>query len=117
MIPTTNLELFAGIPVADLVAALVWYERLLGFPPTFFPNDVEAVWQLAEQRFVYIEQLPEHSGHAKLTIFVDDLDTLVAQISDRGLEPAQRETYDNGVHKITYRDMDGNKIGFGGAPV
>jgi hypothetical protein len=50
------------------------------------------------------------------TFFVDDLDALVAQIAARGLEPAQRETYASGVRKITYRDLDGNEIGFGGAP-
>ena len=117
MIRTTNLHLFAGIPVADYAAALEWYERLLGSPPTFFPNDIEAVWELAEHRFMYIEHLPEHAGHAMHTIFVDDLDTLVAQIADRGLDPVKRETYSNGVRKITYRDPDGNEIGFGGAPL
>jgi hypothetical protein len=43
MIQTPNLDLFAGIPVADYAAALAWYERLLGFPPSFFPTDTEAV--------------------------------------------------------------------------
>jgi hypothetical protein len=33
-----------------------------------------------------------------------------------GLEPAERETYANGVRKATFRDSDGNEIGFGGAP-
>jgi catechol 2,3-dioxygenase-like lactoylglutathione lyase family enzyme len=117
MIPTTNLDLFAGIPVADYAAALEWYERLLGFPPTFFPNNVEAVWELAEQRYVYIEHRPEHAGHARHTLFVDDLDALIAQAAARGLDPAERETYSNGVRKITYRDRDGNEIGFGGAPL
>jgi hypothetical protein len=51
------------------------------------------------------------------TLFVDDLDALVAQITGRGLDPAKRETYPNGVRKITYRDADGNEIGFGGAPL
>jgi hypothetical protein len=51
------------------------------------------------------------------TIFVSDLDTLVAQIAARGLDPVERETYANGVRKITYRDPDGNEIGFGGAPL
>jgi len=50
------------------------------------------------------------------TLFVDDLDALVARIGDRGLDPAKRETYANGVRKTTYRDPDGNEIGFGGAP-
>jgi catechol 2,3-dioxygenase-like lactoylglutathione lyase family enzyme len=117
MIPTTTLDLFAGIPVADYAAALQWYQRLLGSPPAFFPHDTEAVWELAEHRYVYVVQQPEHAGHARHTLFVADLDALVAQIADRGLDPVQRETYANGVRKITYRDSDGNEIGFGGAPL
>ena len=35
-----TIYLFAGIPVDDYAAALTWYERLLGSPPAFFPNDV-----------------------------------------------------------------------------
>ncbi|MEU4681013.1 VOC family protein [Micromonospora sp. NPDC023737] len=110
------VDLFAGIPVSDYGAARTWYERLLGTPPAFLPNDTEAVWELAEHRFVYIERLPEHAGHARHTIFVDDLESRVAAAAERGLEPARQETYENGVRKITYVDPDGNEIGFGGAP-
>jgi predicted enzyme related to lactoylglutathione lyase len=67
-------------------------------------------------RSVFIVQRPEHAGHAMHTLFVDDFDALTAQIADRGLEPAKRETYSNGVRKAIYRDPDGNEIGFGGAP-
>jgi hypothetical protein len=28
------VDLFAGIPISDYQAALAWYERLLGSPPT-----------------------------------------------------------------------------------
>ncbi|HEV2461397.1 MAG TPA: VOC family protein [Ktedonobacterales bacterium] len=114
---TTTLDLFAGIPVADYAAAQEWYERLLGARPTFFPHETEAVWELAEHRYLYIVQQPDHAGHARHTLFVADLDALVAQIADRGLDPAQRETYANGVRKTTYRDPDGNEIGFGGGPL
>ncbi len=117
MIQTMKLDLFAGIPVADYAAALQWDERLLGEAPTFFPNDTEAVWELASHRYVYMVQQPEHAGHARHTLFVDDLDALVARIAERGLDPVERETYSNGVRKITYRDPDGNEIGFGGAPL
>jgi predicted enzyme related to lactoylglutathione lyase len=110
------IDLYAGIPVDDYGAALTWYERLLGSPPTFFPNDIEAVWELAEHRSVFIEHRPEHAGHAMHTIIVDDFDALVAQIADRGLEPTRWETYSNGVRKATYCDPDGNEIGFGGIP-
>jgi len=58
----------------------------------------------------------ERAGHAVHTVFVDHLDDRVASISARGIEPVLRETYDNGMRKLTYRDRDGNEIGFGGAP-
>jgi catechol 2,3-dioxygenase-like lactoylglutathione lyase family enzyme len=110
------VDLFAGIFVTDYTTALDWYQRLFGSPPAFVPNDSEAVWELAEHRYVYIEHRPEQAGHALHTVFVDDLDPRVAGITGRGLEPSSRETYANGVRKVTYRDPDGNEIGFGGAP-
>jgi catechol 2,3-dioxygenase-like lactoylglutathione lyase family enzyme len=109
-----EVDLFAGLPVSDFDRALGWYERLLGAPPTFLPNDSEAVWEVAEHRYLYIEVLPERAGHGLLTLFVDDLDERVQGIRDRGVEPVSQETYDNGVRKVTYRDADGNEVGFGG---
>jgi predicted enzyme related to lactoylglutathione lyase len=111
------IDLFAGIPVNDYAMALAWYERLLGAPPAFFPTDTEAVWELAEHRYLYIEQRPEHAGHAMLTLFVDDFDARIAQIAERGIEPTTQAVYDNGVRKTTYHDPEGNEIGFGGAPL
>jgi hypothetical protein len=32
---------------------------LLGSPPSSFPHDIEAVWELAEYRLVYTVQQPE----------------------------------------------------------
>lgn len=116
MIQMKSLDLFAGIPVKDRATSLKWYEQLLGSPPAFLPNDIEAVWELAEHRYLYIEQRPEYAGGGKHTLFVGDIDSVVSQIAERGLEPTQRETYENGVRKITYRDPDGNEIGFGGGP-
>jgi predicted enzyme related to lactoylglutathione lyase len=110
-----DIDLYAGIPVKDYSAALAWYERLLGSSPTFFPSDTEAVWQLAEHRSVYIEQRPEHAGHAMHTILVHDLDALVAQIADRGVEPTNWEpNLPDGMRKAVYHDPDGNEFGIGG---
>jgi catechol 2,3-dioxygenase-like lactoylglutathione lyase family enzyme len=111
----TTLELFAGIRVRDLAAARAWYEQLLG-EPSFLPNETEVVWSLADHRSVYIEEDPGRAGNALITVFVDDLDAVLAEIGSRGLEPAERETYGNGVRKATFRDDDGNEIGFGGPP-
>ena len=111
-----TVDLFAGIPVSDLPRALTWYEQLLGSPPAFLPNDREAVWELAEHRYLYVEDLPSRAGHAMSTIFVDDLDARVEAARTRGLQPSAEETYENGVRKVTYRDPDGNEIGLGGGP-
>jgi hypothetical protein len=72
------------------------------------------VWELAEHRNVYIEEHSGGVGHAVITIFIDDFDEQLASIAARGLEPEQFETYDNSVQKVTFRDPDGNQIGFGG---
>jgi hypothetical protein len=109
-------SLFAGICVTDYAAALPWYERLLGSAPAFHPHATEAVWELGEHRFVFIVENGERAGNALHTVMVDDLDALVTGIGERGIEPAERETYANGTRKVIYRDAEGNEIGFGGVP-
>lgn len=111
------MDLFAGTSVTDLERAVEWYTRFLGEEPSFRPNDSEAVWQLAEHRFLYVEVRPEHAGHGLVTVFLADLDGVAAEVSQRGIEPVSRETYGNGVRKFTYRDPDENEIGYGGAPL
>jgi predicted enzyme related to lactoylglutathione lyase len=110
------LALFAGLPVTNYRRSLEWYERLLGSPSSFLPHEAEAVWELAEHRFLYIVERPQDAGHAMHTMFVDDLDATTARIVGRGIVPAERETYENGVRKLTYRDPDGNEIGYAGTP-
>ena len=109
------LALFAGIRVSHYETAKAWYERLLGSEPSFIAHATEAVWELAEHRSIFIEEEADGAGQALHTIFVDDLDTLVADIASRGIEPDERITYPGKARKAIYRDPDGNEIGFGGA--
>ena len=111
------MDLFGGICVRDYEAARSWYTRLLGSEPAFVAHATECVWELGEHRYLFINEDAERAGNAVHTIFVGDLDATVADIASRGIEPARRETYGNGVRKATYRDSDGNEIGFGGAPL
>lgn len=75
------------------------------------------MWEVGEHRYVYIQVRPADAGHALNTLFVDDdIDDRMAKIAERGLAPAERETYENGVQKVTFRDPDGNEFGFGGGP-
>jgi hypothetical protein len=109
------LDLFAGVRVTDYETAKPWYERLLGAEPSFIAHATEAVWELAEHRFLFIVEDAQGAGEAIHTVFVDDLDTLVADIASRGIEPDKLVTYPRKARKAIYRDTDGNEIGFGGA--
>ena len=111
-----GLELFAELHVRDYATARPWYVQLLG-EPAFRAHDTEEVWQLAPQRSLAVQEEAAHAGHGAVTAFVEDLDAVVAAIQGRGLEPAARETYGNGVRKVVFRDPDGNEVGFGGAPL
>jgi catechol 2,3-dioxygenase-like lactoylglutathione lyase family enzyme len=111
-----TVELFAGIAVRDYAGALTWYEKLFGFPPTYVVSDTEALWEVTSHGSVYVVLRPERAGLAMHTLFVDDLSERVAGISARGIEPADREVYGNGVRKIIYRDPEGNELGIGGGP-
>jgi hypothetical protein len=112
-----TLDLFAGFPVSDLERAVAWYAQLIGSGPSMRPNDDEAVWQLGEHSHVYVELRHDHAGHARNTVFVDDFEARVSDSSGRGIEPAEQETYENGVRHATYRDPDGNEFCLGGPPV
>jgi catechol 2,3-dioxygenase-like lactoylglutathione lyase family enzyme len=109
------VDLFGGLPVSDYDRAVTWYNRLFGHEPAFLPNATEAVWEIAEHRYLYIVVRTERPGHGLHTLFVDDLDQRVADISDRGIEPATQEEYDNGVRKVSYRDADANEVSFAGS--
>jgi catechol 2,3-dioxygenase-like lactoylglutathione lyase family enzyme len=112
-----DVELFAGIAVSDLERAIDWYSRFFGGTESFEPNDTERVWTVAEHRYLYVELKPEHSGHAMVTLFVEDFGRFVGAVAQRGINPEISETYENGVRKVIYRDPDGNEVAVGGAPV
>lgn len=105
--------IFAGIPVSDFKTAVEWYQRLLGAKPSFYPHDVEAVWQLAQDRFVYVIQDVDRAGGAVSMIWVDDPVGEVARIVGQGLEPVDVEQHGQ-VWKYVFRDADGNETGIGG---
>jgi len=109
-------DLFAGIPVADFQSSLDWYQRLFGAPPSFLPNDVEAVWGLADRRWIYIIEEPARAGGSIQTILCDDLEQVIGAIAARGIDFSKEERPADGVRKVMYYDPDGNEIGIGSVP-
>ena len=60
-----------------------------GTPIAFDKIEQGSALILAEHRYVYIVQQPEHVGHVRHTLFVDDLDALIARIAERRLRPLE----------------------------
>jgi hypothetical protein len=59
----------------------------------------------------------EAPGGATITILVDDLDALAAEIASRGIEPDRAcDVLERGARKAIYHDGDGNEVGFGAVP-
>ncbi|HLJ66290.1 MAG TPA: VOC family protein [Chloroflexota bacterium] len=101
---------FACLTVADRDRAVAWYERLLGRPPTFLPNEDEAVWQLAATASLYLLVDAARAGHSIVTLVVDDLNATVRAIGERGIAPGPIDEITGAGRKSTIRDPDGNAV-------
>lgn len=107
-------DVFSGIPVVDFPSALAWYERLVGRPADFLPNETEAVWRLGEPHgWIYIVLDPDRAGHALLTVLVDDLEAHVAELARRGIVAGEIDMIPGAVKKAEVLDTDGNRTTFG----
>ena len=117
-------SLFAGLLVSDLSAAERWWTAALGTAPLMRPNDTEVVWEVGSGAYVYVDAALDGRtpGQGEVTVFLEDgedgedLEARVATIAAAGISPTLRETYDNGVRKVTYTDPDGNRLGLGAGP-
>jgi predicted enzyme related to lactoylglutathione lyase len=103
---------FAGVPVADYDAALRWYERLIGRAPDMLPHDREAAWQLSETGWIYVVADAERAGRALVTLLVDDLDTHVAELAERGIVAPPIETVPGKFRRTAVLDPEGNRVAF-----
>ena len=103
-------EVFAAIAVLDRDAAVGFYERLLGAPPTMLPNDDEAAWQLTGGGWVYALRDARRAGSSVATLLVDDLDARLAAIASRGIELGPVETIAGNVRTTWITDPDGNRV-------
>ena len=101
---------FAGLVVANRDAAVAWYERLLGRPPTFLPNEVEAVWQVVDTASMYVLADAERAGRGIVTLVVDDLEASRAEIAGRGIETGAIEEIPGAGRKSVIVDPDGNVV-------
>jgi len=102
--------LFASVPVADLRAALSWYESLFGREADIVPNESEVMWRVAGNGWLYVIEDPDRAGLTVVTIAVDDLDRLVSELATRGIASGPIEPVGDVGRKANSPDSDGNVI-------
>ncbi len=101
---------FACLPVANRDQAAAWYGRLLGQLPTFLPNDIEAVWQVAQTASLYVLVDADRAGRGVVTLVVDDLDSSLKEIAGRGIMTGAIQNIPGAGRKSVITDPDGNTV-------
>jgi predicted enzyme related to lactoylglutathione lyase len=102
--------LFASVPVADLQAAIGWYEQLFGRPADIVPNQNEVMWCVAGNGWLYVIEDPERAGRTVVTISVSDLDQFVSDLASRGIGAGPIEAVAEAGRKANVVDGAGNVI-------
>jgi predicted enzyme related to lactoylglutathione lyase len=102
--------LFAGVPVADIDAAIDWYEQLFGRAADIVPKHNEVMWCVAGNGWLYLIDDPERAGRTEVTISVSDLDQFVADLASRGIGAGPIEAVGDAGRKANVVDPNGNVI-------
>lgn len=104
-------HVLAGLAVADVDAALPWYERLLGRPADALPMVGLAEWHVPSGGVVQLVANAERAGQSLLTLDFGDLERELAAMRERGLDVgALDDTTSDKVLIATAIDPDGNAI-------
>ena len=103
--------LFAGVAVTDLHGARLWYERLFDRPADVVPDDNEVMWRAAgDAGWLYVVVDRERAARSLVALSVADLDSELAALRGRGIEPETVEQVGDAGRKATLCDPDGNTI-------
>jgi predicted enzyme related to lactoylglutathione lyase len=104
-------RVLAGIAVADVEAALPWYEMLFGRPADERPMEGLAEWHFSSGGVVQLVASAERAGRSLLTLDFRDLRRELAAMRDRGIDagPLDDTTSDKVLFALT-SDPEGNEV-------
>src|SRR5258708_5171068 len=92
-------HVFAGIAVADYDSALAWYKRFFGRPPDVIVTENESMWHVTDTGWIYVVGDTDRVSKTLLTLIVDDLEDLVAELGERGLLPERSTPCQGSIEK------------------
>lgn len=103
-------HVLAVVPVSDLQVSSRWYEALFGRPADNNPMPTLTEWQVLPGAWVQVFVDTARAGSGLLNFAVDDLQTHMAELRERGLQPGDVTGASKGVHLSAITDPDGNTI-------
>ncbi|KQR96482.1 glyoxalase [Williamsia sp. Leaf354] len=103
-------HLLAVVRVTDLAAANSWYEKLFGRHADNNPMPSLVEWQVVDHAWVQVFVDVDRAGSSLLNLAVDDIDTHIAELADRGIHAGEVQTVTKGVQLSNISDPDGNAI-------
>ena len=104
-------RVLAGVAVADVDAAVPWYEHLFGRRPDALPMEGLAEWHTPAGGVVQLVASADRAGRSLLTLDLDDLEHELAAMRQRGLDAgALDDTTSDKVLIATATDPEGNEI-------
>ena len=102
---------FLCVPISDLRRLGDFYARLFGRPADIDVNDDEVMWCVVPgAAWLYVVVDRARAGRTVVTLSVGDLEAVVGDLAERGIEPARREEVPGAGHKAILVDPDGNEI-------
>lgn len=106
---------YAGMCVADLDIALVWYEKLIGRPAADKPIPGMVQWRNLGGAGLQLWQDDTNAGHSVMTIVTPDLDAEVTRLA--ALDIAAVNAASGPFGRIAQLfDPDGNRIALAEPP-
>jgi predicted enzyme related to lactoylglutathione lyase len=104
-------RVLAGVAVADVDAAMPWYERLFGRRPDALPMEGLAEWHIPAGGVVQLVASADRAGRSLLTLDLDELEHELAAMRERGLDAgALDDTTSDKVLIASTTDPEGNEI-------
>ena len=105
-------HVLAVVPVSDIDRSRDWYSSLFGRSADNNPMPTLVEWQVLPGAWVQVFSDPQRAGSGLLNFAVDDVESHLAQVRERGIEPGEIVDANKGVRISTVNDPDGNTIRF-----
>ncbi|WNG88197.1 VOC family protein [Mycobacterium sp. ITM-2016-00317] len=100
----------AVVHVSDLGASGRWYTSLFGRAADNNPMSTLVEWQVLPGAWVQVFHDPDRAGTDEINFAVDDLESHIAELRERGLDPGDIVEASKGVRLSRFPDPDGNVI-------